>query len=79
MANWLWGANPGYDLDQVVETPAAPASVANTVELNVDLSAAIVHDSGATRSISREEVLIILNLFSQKIIRDSWLPVVGEE
>ena len=79
MATWLWGANPGFQLDQVVETNPGPATTANNVELNVDLSAAIVHDNGATRIISREEVLIILNLFSQKIIRDTWPPTAGEE
>lgn len=79
MATILYGANVGFDLDQVVETQPGPAVTANNVELNVDLAASIVHDSGATRSIYREEVLLILNLFTQKIIRDNWLPIVGEE
>lgn len=79
MATILFGANVGFDLDQVVETQPGPATTANNVELNVDLAATIVHDNGTTRSIYREEVLLILNLFTQKIIRDNWLPIVGEE
>ncbi len=79
MATILYGANIGYDLDQVVETQPGPAVTANNVELNVNLAATVVNDGGATRAIYREEVLIILNLFQQKIIRDNWLPIVGEE
>lgn len=79
MATILYGTNIGYDLDQVVETQPGPAVTANNVELNVNLAATVVNDGGATRAIYREEVLIILNLFQQKIIRDNWLPIVGEE
>jgi len=78
MATILYGANVGYTLDQVVETQPGPAVTANNVELNVNL-ANTVTDSGASRGVYREEVLIILNLFMQKIIRDNWPPVVGEE
>jgi hypothetical protein len=79
MATILYGANVGYQLDQVTETQPGPATTAHNVELNVDLAGTIVNDSGATRTIYREEVLIILNLFTQKIIRDNWPPIVGEE
>lgn len=79
MATWLWGANAGANLEQVIETTPGPATVSRNVELNVDLSAAIVTDSGGTRSILKNEVLLILNLFHQKIVRDNWLPIAGEE
>lgn len=79
MATWLWGANVGANLEGVVETTPGPATVANNIELNVDLSTAIVTDSGATRGVLKNEVLLILNLFHQKIVRDNWPPIAGEE
>jgi hypothetical protein len=79
MATWLWGANVGTNLEGVIETNPGPATVSRNVELNVDLATTIVNDNGSTRVISREEVLLILNLFQQRIIRDNWPPIAGEE
>ena len=73
MATRLYGANPGYVLENVTEQIGS-ATTAHNVELTVDLSAAIVNDSGATRTISKNEVLIILDLFEQYITRSIWPP-----
>ena len=73
MATRLYGANPGYSLEQITEA-VGPAATAHSVELNVDLSNAIISDNGATRTMSREEVLICLDLFKQYIVRSYWPP-----
>lgn len=73
MATRLYGANPGYQLENVTEGVGS-ATTSHNVELTVDLSASIVTDAGATRAIQKEEVLIILNLFEQYIIRSNWTP-----
>lgn len=73
MATRLYGANVGYTLEQVTEGVGSPVS-AHNVELTVDLAATIVTDSGATRAILKNEVLIILDLFEQYITRSNWLP-----
>lgn len=73
MATRRYGANPGYVLENVVEAVGA-ATVANNVELVVDLSNAIVTDAGATRTMSKTEVLLILELFKEYIVRSNWPP-----
>lgn len=73
MATRLYGANADYNLEQVTEGVGSPTS-AHNVELTVDLANSIVHDSGSTRTISKEEVLLILNLFEQYITRSIWPP-----
>lgn len=72
MATRLYGANVGYSLETVTEGVGS-ATTSHAVELTVDL-ANLVNDAGATRKIQREELLIILNLFSQYIERESWPP-----
>lgn len=79
MSTWLWGANVDANLEQVIETNPGPATVSRNVELNVDLATTIVTDSGTTRGVLKNEVLLILNLFMQKITRDNWPPIAGEE
>lgn len=73
MATRRFGASPSYTLEQVVEAVGAATS-ANTVELTVDLATSVVTDNGATRTISKNEVLLILNLFEQYITRVIWPP-----
>lgn len=73
MATRLYGANPGYNLEQVTEAVGSPTT-AHNVELTVDLAATIVNDSGSTRVISKQEVLIILCMFEQYIVRSIWPP-----
>jgi hypothetical protein len=73
MATRLYGANVDANLEQVTEAVGNPTT-AHNVELTVDLSAAIVTDSGATRTVSKNEVLLILELFEQYITRSIWPP-----
>lgn len=74
MATRRYSLNVGDQLENVTE--AAGAAVATkSVELTVDCAATVVNDSGATRKIFKNEVLIILELFQQYIIRSNWPPV----
>ncbi len=73
MATRLYGANADFNLEQVTEAVGSPTT-AHGVELTVDLSAALVNDSGSTRTISKNEVLLILELFEQYITRSNWPP-----
>lgn len=73
MATELYGANPGFHLEDVV-SGVGSATSANNVELTVDLSTTIVKDGGSTRTISRTEVLLILELFKEYIVKNNWPP-----
>jgi hypothetical protein len=73
MATRLYGANPGYNLEQVTEGVGSATSSHN-VELTVDLATTVVNDNGTTRAIQKQEVLLILDLFAQYITRGNWLP-----
>lgn len=69
------GANPGYNLEQITNVVGA-ATVTNNVELTIDMATTIVNDNGTTRQISRNEVLLILEMMEQYITRMNW-PVVA--
>jgi len=73
MATRRYGANAGANLEGVTEAVGA-AVVAKNVELTVDLANTVVNDSGTTRTISKNEVLIILELFEEYIVRSNWPP-----
>ena len=73
MATRRYGLSQGQILENVTEAVGA-AVAANNVELTVDLANTIVTDSGATRTISKNEVLIILEIFEQYITRSNWPP-----
>lgn len=73
MATRLYGANPGYALESVTEGVGS-ATTSHNVELTVDLATTVVTDGGTTRAITKNEVLLILNLFEQYITRSNWLP-----
>lgn len=73
MATRLYGANPGYEMESVTEG-AGSATTSHNVELTVDLATSIVTVGSTTRTISKQEVLIILNLFEQHIVRGKWPP-----
>lgn len=72
MATKKYGANVGFSLEQVVS--GAGAATTNNVELTVDLATSIVNDNGTTRAIQREEVLVIMELFIEYIVKSNWLP-----
>ena len=73
MATRLYGANPGFALENVTEGVGS-ATTSHNVELTVDLASTIVTDNGSTRSISKTEVLIILELFKEYIVKSNWTP-----
>lgn len=73
MATRLYGANPGYNLEAVTEGVGS-ATTSHNVELTVDLATTVVSDTGTTRAIQKQEVLILLDLFAQYITRSNWLP-----
>lgn len=73
MATRRYGLSVGEVLENVTE--AAGAAVASdNVELTVDLANTIVTDNGSTRTISKNEVLLILEMFEQYITRSIWPP-----
>lgn len=50
------------------------ATNSDTVELTVDLATTAVNENGSTRTISKEEVLRILEMFENHIIKGQWPP-----
>ena len=73
MATRLYGLNVGQHLEDVDEEVGI-ATEDNNVELTVDLASTIVTDGATTRTISKQEVLIILDIFAQYITRGIWPP-----
>jgi hypothetical protein len=73
MSIMLLAAKAGYTLENVAAaTGGALQSASNHVELQVNEAATIVNDAGTTRPISKSEVLLILELFEQYIVRMDW-------
>lgn len=70
MATRYYAFNPGNHLEDIVESVGAPNSSA-VVELSIDLSTSLVTEGSGTRAISKSEVLIALEIFTQQIIRDT--------
>ena len=73
MATRRYSLDPGDVLENVTEAAGA-AIVTKHIELTVDLASTIVTDNGTTRSITKNEVLIALELFQQWITRSNWTP-----
>jgi hypothetical protein len=71
VATVRFGLSVGQSLEQVADG-AGSATAANNVELTIDQASTIVTDSGATRIISKNEVLLILEIFQQYLIRRNW-------
>lgn len=74
MATRRWSVAPGASLETVVDAAGA-ATVTSAIELTVDCASTIVTDSGATRKITKEEVMFALEEFKQYITRNNWPPV----
>lgn len=73
MATISLRASAGANLEQVVEANPGAAIVSKTVELNIDQSS-VVTDSGTTRPIQKREVVLILDLFMQYLLRETDWP-----
>lgn len=50
------------------------ATNSDTVELTVDLATTAVNKDGSTRAITKEEVLRILEMFENHIVKGNWPP-----
>lgn len=74
MATRLYSIEPGANLESMTEA-AGSAITTKHIELTVDCASTVVNDGTTTRKISKNEVLIALDLFAQYITRGSWPPV----
>jgi hypothetical protein len=72
MSTFLVGGKAGQNLEQLTAQAGGALQTSNAVELQVNQATSVVNDNGTTRQIYREEVLLLLNLFEQYIIRMSW-------
>lgn len=73
MATRRYSVAPGASLETVVEAVGA-ATVTAAVELTVDLANTVVTDGSSTRTISKNEVLIVLDILCQYLTRSNWPP-----
>jgi hypothetical protein len=73
MATRRYSLDPGANLESLTEAAGA-ATVTAGIELTVDLATSIVNDAGSTRTISKNEVLLALEIFEQYIVRGIWPP-----
>lgn len=73
MATRLYGLSVGETEFSVTEG-AGSAVAADSVELTVDIASTVVNHNGSTRTISKQEVLDILDMFKNHIIKSNWPP-----
>ena len=72
MSTFLVAGSPGNNLETLTAQVGGALQTSNAVELQINQATSVVSDSGATRQIQKEEVLILLNLFEQYITRMNW-------
>lgn len=70
MATRRYMGNAGDSLETITEAVGA-ATASKTVELTIDFATSAVTEGASTRAIKKLEVLVILNLFEQYILRDT--------
>lgn len=74
MATRLYKLSVG-ETEFAVAEGAGSAVVSDTVELTVELAnTAVNKDGGGTRTILKEEVLDILDMFKNHILKSNWPP-----
>lgn len=71
MATVRFSVGPGKSLEDVTEAVGA-ATVSNAIEITID-QAAVVNDGGTTRSLTKAEVLLAIELLEDYIVRRNWL------
>lgn len=74
MATRRYSIDPGQHLEDITEAAGA-ATVTNHIELTVDCASTVVNEGSSTRVISKNEVLLALELFEQYITKSNWPPV----
>lgn len=75
MSTWLIPGVVGQSLETISQNAATGGALqtsTNTIELQINNAATLVTDNGTTRQVSREEILLLLNIFEQYIIRASF-------
>ncbi len=75
MSTLLLAGSPGQSLEYVSTNGVSAGSGMQTsavVELQINQATSVVNDNGSTRQIQKEEVLILLNIFEQYIVRSTW-------
>jgi hypothetical protein len=72
MSTFLVGGVVGASLETVYAQTGGALQSTGAVELQINQATTVVNDSGVTRQISRNEVLILLNIFTQYVERMNW-------
>ncbi|MEO8837540.1 MAG: hypothetical protein ABI351_02380 [Herbaspirillum sp.] len=72
MSTLLIAGSPGKSLETLVVTTGGSLQGSGAVELQINQATTVVNDNGSTRQIQKEEVLLLLNLFEQNIVRMNW-------
>lgn len=72
MSTFLVGGTPGNSLETITAQTGGSLQGVGAVELQVNQATSVVTDNGSTRQIQKNEVLILLNLFTQYIERMNW-------
>lgn len=73
MATRLYALNPNEPLENLVEGVGAAAS-SKIVNLTVDIATNVVTEGASSRGITKNEVLICLEIYAQHIVRSDWPP-----
>lgn len=73
MATRIYKLNPG-ETEFKVEEGVGSATASKAIELTVDLATSVVNEDGSTRAVSKEEVLLALDMFRNHILKSTWLP-----
>lgn len=72
MSTFLIAGTPGNSLETVTAQVGGSLQGVGAVELQINQATTVVTDFGATRQIQKEEVLLLVNLFTQYITRMNW-------
>lgn len=72
MSTWVVGGAVGASLETVYAQVGGALQSTGAVELQVNQATTVVNDTGTTRQITKNEVLILLNIFEQYITKMNW-------
>ncbi len=73
MATRRYKINPGETEFEIVEEVGA-ATNSDAVELTVDLATTAVNADGSTRAITKQEVLMAIEMLENHIVKGNWPP-----
>lgn len=72
MSTFLVGGAVGASLETLYAQTGGALQSTGAVELQINQATTVVNDSGTTRQISKNEVLLLLNEFEQYVTRMNW-------